>query len=210
MRLFEGETILRANIRKKLPPSKLVTSESDLDLYKNKPFNKKLIAMELPQNINEPVTEPRVIIHELAVNQSKMQIVSSSLRLKRIIKEMHHYTSDPHPDIQIFPSKEDITFWKILLRGSEDTPYENGTYVLYVNFPLNYPSEPPNIRFLTEIYHCNINSNGRICHSVFDRNYTTDTTIKVIFDCIYGLLLTPEPEDPLGTYFLVILYKILN
>ena len=32
----------------------------------------------------------------------------------------------------------------------------------------------------------------------------------MIFDCIYGLLLTPEPEDPLGIYFLVILNKILN
>ena len=30
-----------------------------------------------------------------------------------------------------------------------------------------------------------------------DRNLTLDTTIKLIFDCIFGLLLTPEIEDPL-------------
>ena len=34
-----------------------------------------------------------------------------------------------------------------------------------------------------------------VCHSVFDRNYTTDTSFRTIIDCIYGLLLEPEPED---------------
>ena len=34
---------------------------------------------------------------------------------------------------------------------------------------------------------------------MLDRNYMTDTTIRTIFDCIYGLLLTPEPEDPLDS-----------
>jgi len=84
-----------------------------------------------------------------------------------------------------------------LLKGPEKTPYEGGSFVLYANFPDNYPNEAPNVRFLTEIYHCNINSNGRICHSVFDRNYTVDTNLRTILDCVYGLLLTPEPEDPL-------------
>ena len=53
------------------------------------------------------------------------------------------------------------------------------------------------MRFITPIYHCNINANGRICHSIFDRNYTVDTTVRMIFDCLYGLLMTPDPEDPL-------------
>lgn len=30
-------------------------------------------------------------------------------------------------------------------------------------------------------------------------NYMVDVTMKQIFDCIYGLLLTPEPEDPLDS-----------
>ena len=35
------------------------------------------------------------------------------------------------------------------------------------------------------------------CHRVLDRDYTQDTTMKTILDCIYGLLLQPEPDDPL-------------
>lgn len=49
------------------------------------------------------------------------------------------------------------------------------------------------------MYHCNINSSGRICHSILDRNYTTDTRVKEILDAIFGLLLIPEPEDPLDS-----------
>lgn len=42
-----------------------------------------------------------------------------------------------------------------------------------------------------------MNSQGRICHSVFDRNYSPALTFRQIIDCVYGLILTPEPEDPL-------------
>ena len=42
-----------------------------------------------------------------------------------------------------------------------------------------------------------MNSQGRICHSVFDRNYSPAITFRQIVDCVYGLILTPEPEDPL-------------
>lgn len=42
-----------------------------------------------------------------------------------------------------------------------------------------------------------MNQQGRICHSVFDRNYSPAITFRHIVDCIYGLILTPEPEDPL-------------
>jgi ubiquitin-protein ligase len=42
-----------------------------------------------------------------------------------------------------------------------------------------------------------MNSQGRICHSVFDRNYSPALSFRQIIDCVYGLILTPEPEDPL-------------
>jgi ubiquitin-protein ligase len=42
-----------------------------------------------------------------------------------------------------------------------------------------------------------MNSQGRICHSIFDRNYSPAISFKQIVDSIYGLILTPEPEDPL-------------
>ncbi|CAD8056622.1 unnamed protein product [Paramecium sonneborni] len=74
-----------------------------------------------------------------------------------------------------------------------------GVYILYMKFPQEYPIQPPDLRFLTSIYHYNINIQGRICHSIWGRNYTPDTRVLQIFEVIYGLLMTPEPDDPLDT-----------
>ena len=49
----------------------------------------------------------------------------------------------------------------------------------------------------TQIYHCNINSSGRICHSSLDNHYVPTMTVKEIINYIYGLLMDPEPADPL-------------
>lgn len=49
----------------------------------------------------------------------------------------------------------------------------------------------------TKVYHCNVNSVGRICHNIFDRNYSAHITMREILDAVYGLLIAPEPEDPL-------------
>ena len=84
-----------------------------------------------------------------------------------------------------------------MILGPKETPYENGLFLLYAQFPGDYPFKAPEVRFITPIYHCNMNSQGRICHSVFDRNYSPAITFRQIMDCVYGLILTPEPDDPL-------------
>lgn len=63
----------------------------------------------------------------------------------------------------------------------------------------NYPMFPPQARFLTPIYHPNINRHGRICHSILDRNWTVDTSTKDLIDTVYSLLLVPEFSDPINT-----------
>lgn len=81
--------------------------------------------------------------------------------------------------------------------GPKETPYENGLFLLYAQFPGDYPFKAPVVRFITPIYHCNMNAQGRICHSILDCNYSPALSFRQIMDCIYGLILTPEPEDPL-------------
>uniref|UniRef100_A0A673KKG5 UBC core domain-containing protein n=1 Tax=Sinocyclocheilus rhinocerous TaxID=307959 RepID=A0A673KKG5_9TELE len=83
-------------------------------------------------------------------------------------------------------------FWRIVMKGPPETPYENGTFELYCQFGHDYPVKPPVVRFYTPIYHCNINSVGRICHNIFDRNYSADVTMREILDAVYGLLILPE------------------
>uniref|UniRef100_W5LVP4 UBC core domain-containing protein n=1 Tax=Lepisosteus oculatus TaxID=7918 RepID=W5LVP4_LEPOC len=118
---------------------------------------------------------------------------------RRIIEELRSLHCSPHPYYKVFPSETDMTFWQILLLGPPDTPYENGVFLLYCKFEDEYPQKPPLVRFITPIYHCNVNSVGRICHQIFDRNYSAHITMKEVLEAVYGLLIAPEPEDPLDS-----------
>ena len=42
-------------------------------------------------------------------------------------------------------------FWKILMQGPPDTPYEKGVFELYCQFGHEYPVKPPLIRFVTQV-----------------------------------------------------------
>ena len=47
--------------------------------------------------------------------------------------------------------------------GPEDTPYAGGVFKLDVAVPEEYPIQPPSVRFVTRVYHPNIDADGRIC-----------------------------------------------
>uniref|UniRef100_A0A7N8XAL2 UBC core domain-containing protein n=1 Tax=Mastacembelus armatus TaxID=205130 RepID=A0A7N8XAL2_9TELE len=110
---------------------------------------------------------------------------------KRILEELKSLHCDPHAFFRVFPSESDINvlifsaFWRILMQGPPDTPYEKGVFELYSQFGPDYPVKPPVI-FLTEwqVYHCNVNTVGRICHNIFDRNYNAHITMREILDAV--------------------------
>ena len=47
--------------------------------------------------------------------------------------------------------------------GNEGTPYAGGVFELDITITDRYPFEPPKFRFLTPIFHPNIDEGGRIC-----------------------------------------------
>ena len=50
-----------------------------------------------------------------------------------------------------------------VLLGPPDTPYSGGVFKLEILLPERYPFEPPKLRFVTQIYHPNVDEGGRIC-----------------------------------------------
>lgn len=121
-------------------------------------------------------------------------------RMRKIMKEITNLMRNPHPAFDIYPNSDDLSFWKVVMAGPDGCPYSEGTWLLYISFPENYPQSAPEVRFLTPIRHANVNSYGKICHSIFTRNWTADTSVASLLACVYGLLLNPDCDDPIDTF----------
>uniref|UniRef100_A0A4W5S1H4 UBC core domain-containing protein n=1 Tax=Hucho hucho TaxID=62062 RepID=A0A4W5S1H4_9TELE len=198
LKLFEMETVLSLEMRKpkeKMNPSS-ITSESVLTTLFTKNGYDEQPEVSLPSELNSKVT---VTENSLKKNIKESKSSRFLEKDKRILEELKSLHCDPHPFCTVLPLESDFTFWKILMQGPPDTPYENGAFELYCQFGAEYPVKPPLVRFVTPVYHCNVNSVGRICHNIFDRNYSAHITMREILDAVYGLLILPEPEDPLDS-----------
>ena len=93
--------------------------------------------------------------------------------------------------------EEDIYKWEATIVGPEGTPYMGGVFKLSIDFPTNYPFKPPKVRFVTKIYHPNINSTGGICLDILKDNWSPALTVSKVLLSICSLLDEPNPDDPL-------------
>jgi len=95
--------------------------------------------------------------------------------------------------------------WRITLIGPKDTSYRDGVFILYINFPDDYPNSSPEIFFRTPIYHVNVNpikSNmpeaeplGHICISTLNW-WKPECKMKDVLIDIFSLFYMTMPESP--------------
>jgi ubiquitin-protein ligase len=117
--------------------------------------------------------------------------------MQRIRKELKDIISDPPFGITVCPSRDNILKMDATIVGPEGTPYSGGVFQLNIVLPNNYPFKPPTIKFITPIYHCNINSSGDICLDLLKDNWSPAMTIVKVLLSISSLLADPNPRDPL-------------
>ena len=116
---------------------------------------------------------------------------------KRITKELENIKNDPPSNCSAGPDDDNIYSWTATIIGPTGTVYEGGVFFLTIEFPENYPYKPPKIRFITKIYHPNINSSGGICLDILKENWSPALTISKVLLSICSLLTDPNPDDPL-------------
>lgn len=81
--------------------------------------------------------------------------------------------------------------------GPPDSPYEGGTFKIYIKIPSSYPFEPPKMKFETKVWHPNVSSQtGAICLDILKDNWSPALTLKTALLSVQALLTAAEPDDP--------------
>jgi len=82
------------------------------------------------------------------------------------------------------------------MRGPEKTCYEFAVFEISIIFPQDYPFKEPIFKFVTQIYHPNVNSLGGLC---FEYNgWTPMLTVPKLAIQLYSILADPNPDNPLN------------
>ncbi|KAH0849603.1 hypothetical protein HID58_096273 [Brassica napus] len=130
---------------------------------------------------------------------------------RRIIKETQRLLSEPAPGISASPSEENMRYFNVMVLGPSQSPYEGGVFKLELFLPEEYPMAAPKyswalfndigleqVRFLTKIYHPNIDKLGRICLDILKDKWSPALQIRTVLLSIQALLSAPNPDDPLS------------
>ena len=70
---------------------------------------------------------------------------------------------EPVPGISAVPDEGNARYFHVVVAGPEGSPFEGGVFKLELFLPEDYPMSAPKVRFITKIYHPNIDKLGRIC-----------------------------------------------
>ncbi|CAF2923813.1 unnamed protein product [Rotaria sp. Silwood2] len=151
--------------------------------------------------VEKPEVRPTEKLYQPAINvrNAKMninQVLTMSNR--KVSKELDDLKKSSLDNFTVFLTEENLLFWKVIMKGPDGTPYAGYYWLLSVEFSSDFPFQPPNIRFITPIYHCNINDDGRICHDILQSKWTPQTTMRVVFQEILNLIRDPNPAYALS------------
>ncbi|KAF3525580.1 hypothetical protein F2Q69_00050030 [Brassica cretica] len=130
----------------------------------------------------------------MAIRALRELMANSSLP-RRIIKETQRLLSEPAPGISASPSEDNMRYFNVMVLGPSQSPYEERCSVHLGSFD-DFDLEQ--VRFLTKIYHPNIDKLGRICLDILKDKWSPALQIRTVLLSIQALLSAPNPDDPLS------------
>ena len=117
---------------------------------------------------------------------------SSPLRDKRLGHDFKCLAQDAPEGVEARPLDSCNYHWQASIRGPVGSPYEGGVFYLYLKVPMLYPFRPPEVRFLTKIFHPNVNRHGDIgIDSIQQGNWVSGLTLTKVLISIQSLLTDP-------------------
>eukprot|EP01123_Difflugia_compressa_P000239 TRINITY_DN10331_c0_g1_i1.p1 TRINITY_DN10331_c0_g1~~TRINITY_DN10331_c0_g1_i1.p1 ORF type:complete len:542 (+),score=96.15 TRINITY_DN10331_c0_g1_i1:31-1656(+) len=197
--LFEREAILHiASREQSKEPLPKIVGESSIRQLATKVKVVEDVKSVVPQAMKTAqVMKKDDLVKAVNAAESSSSSSTTANSTKRILMEYRQILDNPNPLWNTFISADNTSFWKAFLQGPPGTPYEGGIFALFIRFPTDFPFRPPEFRFITPIYHCNINNDGKICLDTLSQSWSPALKVRQIMEQILTLLEHPNPDDAL-------------
>lgn len=211
--LFEREAILHIDYREQTdnlspPPITDMAVLTSLEMKVEVTSPVLDVKRAIPKIVHAPVMSATSAI-EMATATATLTASSSSststptprvpASMRRVLREYSEFVQNPIQGCFVYLDAEDPTSWKAIMTDLP-SPYNGGSWLLTIQFPESYPFKPPRVRFVTPIYHCNINQDGALCLDILKDSWSPALSISKILQSIRSLLENPNGNDPLDAF----------
>jgi hypothetical protein len=75
---------------------------------------------------------------------------------RHALNEIRAMIDNQHEYMDVYVSESNMGFWKVVMQGPPESPYEDGTFLLYIEIGEQFPRKAPTARFITPMLHPNI------------------------------------------------------
>jgi len=111
------------------------------------------------------------------------------------MRDFKRLQQDPPAGVSGAPSDNNIMLWNAVIFGPHDTPFEDGTFKLTIEFTEEYPNKPPTVRFVSKMFHPNVYADGGICLDILQNRWSPTYDVSAILTSIQSLLDEPNPNS---------------
>ncbi|KXJ17453.1 ubiquitin-conjugating enzyme E2 A [Exaiptasia diaphana] len=115
---------------------------------------------------------------------------------RRLMRDFKKLQDDPPDGVSGAPTENNIMLWNAVIFGPNDTPFEDGTFKLQMEFTEEYPNKPPSVRFISKMFHPNVYADGGICLDILQNRWSPTYDVSSILTSIQSLLDEPNPNSP--------------
>ncbi|XP_074087595.1 ubiquitin/ISG15-conjugating enzyme E2 L6 [Macrotis lagotis] len=114
----------------------------------------------------------------------------AAMELEDLQEDLPSYLGD------LCSENSNVLIWNGVLLPDQE-PYNLRAFRFRITFPCNYPYGPPQLNFITKIYHPNVSENGEVCLPILSWNWTARTKIYQVLEALLLLVNTPNSHLPL-------------
>lgn len=115
---------------------------------------------------------------------------------RRLMRDFKKLQDDPPPGIMGAPCDDNIMLWQCVIFGPKDTPFEDGTFRVTMEFTEEYPTKAPKVKFVSKMFHPNVYADGGICLDILQNRWSPTFDVAAILTSIQSLLDEPNPNSP--------------